>query len=368
MIVFDAHLDLAWNALDWNRNLQLPCAAIRQIEKDAGETEKGRGANTVSFPDLRRGKVVTFVATVLARLFRPGIIPPIQLYSQSEAAFGAAMGQLHYYRGMAQQGHLRLIQDWPSLEAHTAAWKADEDSLTRPLGVILSMEGADAILRPDQVPEWWDAGLRIIGPCLYGVSPYGHGTGTEGGFFPAGRQLLGEMERVGMILDVTHLSDQCFDEAMELFGGRLLASHHNNRTLVPHQRQLTDEQTKKLIARGGVIGHAFDVWMVVPNYVRGAHVLPSPSERGAGGEGVPLERIADHIDRVCQLAGNARHAAIGSDLDGGYGREQSPSDLDTIADLQRLPDILARRGYSQTDIEGIMHANWIRFFKEAWSE
>ena len=55
------------------------------------------------------------------------------------------------------------------------------------LGFILSMEGADAILRPDQVQEWWDAGLRIVGPCLCGVNAYGHGTSTEGGFFPAGR-------------------------------------------------------------------------------------------------------------------------------------------------------------------------------------
>jgi membrane dipeptidase len=357
MIIFDAHLDLAWNALDWNRNLQLPCERIRELEKDAGDTEKGRGANTVSFPDLRRGKVVTFVATVLARLFRPGSIPPIQLYSQAEASFGAAMGQLHYYRGLEQRGHLRFIKDWPSLEAHLTAWKADEGSTTLPLGFILSMEGADAILRPDQVQEWWDAGLRIIGPCLYGVSPYGHGTGTEGGFFPAGRQLLREMERVGMILDVTHLSDQCFDEAMDHFGGRLLASHHNNRTLVPHQRQLSDDQTKKIIARGGVIGHALDLWMIVPNYVRGV----TQTE-------VPLERICDHIDRVCQLAGNAQHAAIGSDLDGGFGREQSPSDLDTIADLQRLPEILARRGYKGGDIERIMHANWARFFRDAWTK
>ena len=137
--------------------------------------------------------------------------------------------------------------------------------------------------------------------------------------------------------------------------GPLLASHHNNRTLVPHQRQLTDEQTKKLIARSGVIGHALDIWMMVPNYVRGV----TKAE-------VPLERICDHIDRVCQLAGNAQHAALGSDLDGGFGREQSPSDLDTIADLERLPAILARRGYKEMDIEDIMHGNWLRFFQTAW--
>jgi membrane dipeptidase len=82
---------------------------------------------------------------------------------------------------------------------------------------------------------------------------------------------------------------------------------------------------------------------------------------------VTLNTVVDHIDRVCQLAGNARHAGIGSDLDGGFGREQSPADLDTIADLQRLPDLLRARGYSAADVEGIMHKNWLRFFEDAWS-
>ena len=69
---------------------------------------------------------------------------------------------------------------------------------------------------------------------------------------------------------------------------------------------------------------------------------------------------------VCQLAGNARHAAIGTDLDGGFGKEQSPLDLDTIADLQRLPDLLRQRGYGTEAIEGILYRNWLRFFREAW--
>ncbi len=357
MLIFDAHLDLAWNAIDWNRDLRLSCEKIRALETEAGYTDKGRCVNTVSFPDLRRGKVTTFIATLLARLLRIGAMPAIQRYAHMEAAFGAAMGQLHYYRGLEQAGHLRFIKDWPTLEAHLNAWKADEDSKTLPLGFILSMEGADPVLRPDQIQEWWDAGLRIIGPTHYGVSPYGHGTSTEGCFFEQGPALLKEMQRVGMILDVTHLSDQCFDEAMDLFGGPMLASHHNNRTLVPNQRQLTDEQTKILISRGAVIGHALDIWMMHPNYVRGVTKVE-----------IPLEKICDHIDRVCQMAGNAKHAAIGTDLDGGFGKEQSPCDLDTIADLQRIPGYLSKRGYSAADIEGIMHANWIRFFKDAWTK
>jgi membrane dipeptidase len=354
MIVFDAHLDLAWNAIDWNRDLRLPCAKIRQLEQDAGMTDKGRACNTVTFPDLRRGKVCIFIATLLPRLLRIGAMPAIQRYSSMAAAYGAAYGQLAYYRGLEQEGLLRRIVDAAALDAHVRAWQKDEESQSLPLGYILSMEGADPVLRPDQVEEWFNAGLRVIGPAHYGVSPYAHGTATEGGLFPQGPALLREMERVGMVLDVTHLSDQCFDEALDIYGGPVLASHHNNRTLVPNQRQLTDEQTKRLIARKAVIGIALDTWMLYPNWVRGV----TKAE-------VKLETMVDHIDRVCQLAGNARHVGIGTDLDGGYGREQSPSDLDTIADLQGVPAMLRRRGYTESDVEGIMHGNWVRFFKEA---
>src|SRR6266478_2547781 len=291
MIIFDSHLDLAWNALDWNRDLRTSCEAIRQVERDAGMTDKGRQCNTVSFPDLRRGKVVIFIATLLPRLLRIGAMPAIQRYSSMAGAYGAAYGQMFYYHGLEQEGLLRQIKNAAQLDAHIKAWKADENLTTLPLGYILSMEGADSVLRPDQVQEWFDAGLRIVGPAHYGVSPYAHGTATEGGLFEQGPALLREMERVGMILDVTHLSDQCFDEAMEIYGGPVLASHHNNRTLTPNQRQLTDEQTKRLIQRGGVIGHALDSWMLHPNWVRGE----------SDPKLVKLSAMVDHIDRVCQL-------------------------------------------------------------------
>jgi membrane dipeptidase len=275
-----------------------------------------------------------------------------------QAAYGAAYGQLAYYRALEQQGVLRWIKDAATLDCHVKAWLADEENeKAEPLGFILSMEGADPILSPDQVDEWWSAGLRIIGPAHYGISPYAHGTGTEGGLFPPGKPLLQAMERVGMILDVTHLSDQCFDEALDIYGGPVLASHHNCRSLVPNQRQLTNEQIKRLVARGAVIGTALDCWMLYPGWIRGQ----------SRPELVALEAIVDHIDRVCQFAGSARHAALGTDLDGGFGREQSPRDLDTIADLQRVPELLRHRGYAEADVEGIMYGNWVRFFREAWS-
>lgn len=357
MLLFDAHLDLAWNALDWNRDLLLPVAEIRRREHELGMTGKGRGCNTVSFAELRRGKVGIFIATLLARLFRPNLIPGLQRYESMTSAYAAAQGQMAYYRALEQQGHLRWIRDWPALDEHVRAWQADATA-GLPLGFILSMEGADPVLFPEQVEEWWQAGLRIIGPAHYGPSPYARGHDMVGGLFPPGKVLLREMERVGMILDVTHLSDQCFDEALDLYGGPVLASHHNCRALVPDPRQLSDERIKRLIGRGGVIGTALDTWMLVPGWMRGQTL---PDEVGA-----TLDKMVDHIDHVCQLAGDAEHAAVGTDLDGGFGREQSPADLDTIADVQRLPDLLRARGYPEAAVEGILYRNWVQFFRAAW--
>jgi len=166
------------------------------------------------------------------------------------------------------------------------------------------------------------------------------------------------MQQVGMALDVTHLADQAFYEALDAFDGPVLASHHNCRALVPGSRQLSDDMIRLLIERDAVIGAALDAWMLHPGWVKGK----------TSNEVVSLEDYVAHIDHVCQLAGNARHSAIGSDLDGGYGTEQCPHDLDTIADLQKIPDLLRKRGYTESDIELIMHGNWIRFLRQTLPE
>ena len=163
------------------------------------------------------------------------------------------------------------------------------------------------------------------------------------------------MSRLGMLLDLTHLSDEAFWEAASIYDGLVLASHNNCRALVPHQRQFSDEQLKLIFERDGVVGAAFDIWMLQPGFARG------DSNRA-----VFIDDVVDHIDHVCQLAGDSRHAAIGTDLDGGFGREQSPCDLDTIADLQQLPGKLAARGYAEADIKNIMYGNWLRLLYAAW--
>jgi membrane dipeptidase len=167
------------------------------------------------------------------------------------------------------------------------------------------------------------------------------------------------MERLGIILDVTHLSDESLDESMDIFGGAVWASHCNCRALVPGDRQLSDRQLKRVIERGGVIGAALDAWMLIPGWERGV-TTPESS-------GVALSHVVDHIDYVCQLAGNSDHAGIGTDLDGGFGREQSPGDLDTIADLQKLPGLLGQRGYQAADIEKIMSGNFLGMLRRAWA-
>lgn len=349
MIVIDAHLDISWSALNWNRDLTLTVPEVRRWE--AGMNERNRGTNTVAFPEMRKGEVAVCLATLLARA--SGLSEPLLDYRNQEIASAMAQGQLAYYRIMESKGHLRMLRDWSSLETHLQEWKSGGNPT--PLGFILSMEGADPILSPSHVIEWWNRGLRAVGPAHYGLSAYAHGTGSPGGLTAKGPELLKAMDEVGMILDVTHLADESFWQAVELFHGPVLASHHNCRALVPGDRQLTDDQIRYLIRRDSVIGAAFDSWMLYPAYI------PGQTDNSL----VSLEAVIDHIDHVCQLAGNARHSAIGSDLDGGFGTEQSPREVDTIIELQKIPGLLRKRGYREPDIEAIMHGNWIRFFKKA---
>lgn len=357
MIIIDAHLDLAWNALQWNRNIQHSVYTIRTAESNLSDA--GRGQGTVALPEMRQGRIALCFATLLARSTGRAI-QNID-YSSPHQAYAIAQGQLAYYRALYEAGKVRLITNREELDKHIAAWlQWEEDtSLLQPaVGLVISMESADPVLLPEQLPAWKQSGVRVIGPAHYGPGRYAGGTSTELGLAFEGKQLLREMEKLGILLDLTHLSDEAFWEAMDCFGGTVLASHNNCRALVPHQRQLDNQQIRAIISRDGVTGVAFDNWMLRPGWTRGAR----------DNEQVMLTHVADHIDHICQLAGNSQHAAIGSDLDGGFGREQSPSDLDTIADLQRLTEVLSKRGYGDEDIAAILHGNWLRLLRSAWGE
>jgi membrane dipeptidase len=352
--IIDAHLDLAWNALYFNRDLLASVAQVRAAERNLTD-ELSRGRNTVTFPELRCANVAVCLATLMGRSGpdqpkRNGFKRVDLDYETQVIAYAHAKGQLAYYGLLETQGQLRFLRTRSQLAAHWEQWS--KAPAATPLGVILSMEGADSILHPGQVESWWQEGLRAVGPVHYGRSQYAHGTATDGPLSEAGIALLKEFQRVGIILDVTHLSDQSFFHALDVYAGPLLASHHNCRALVPGDRQLTDEQIRRLVERGAVIGTAFDNWMLYPGWKRGE---TDPAL-------VRIEAAAEHIDHICQLAGNAQHCALGSDLDGGFGTEQTPGDLNTITDLHKLETILAARGYGAMDIDGIFFGNWLRFF------
>ena len=353
MFIFDAHLDLSMNAMEWNRDLTWSVEDIRKSEKDMSD-KRDRGNNTVSFEAMRQGNIGLCMATQIARYVKkenslPGWNSPQQAWAQTQ-------GQLSWYKAMEEAGELVQITNKQELNDHLALWKTSQER--KPIGYILSLEGADSIVTIDHLQRSYEQGLRAIGPAHYGPGTYAHGTDSVGGIGTKGKDLLKEIERLGLILDATHLCDQSFWETMANYNGPVWASHNNCRALVNHNRQFADEQIKELIKRKAVIGMALDAWMMVPNWVRGQSTPESM--------GVSLQQMIDNIDHICQLAGNTLHVGIGTDLDGGFGKEQGPADLDTIADLQKIPQMLREKGYAEIDIENIMNGNFLRFLQNTW--
>jgi membrane dipeptidase len=265
--------------------------------------------------------------------------------------------QLAWYRAMEDAGEMIALRDAAMLDAHLERWRTTPDPAAArlPIGYVRSLEGADSLITLRHLEQAHADGLRAIGPAHYGPGVYAQGTNTEGPFPARGLELVRLADELGLILDLTHLSDACFWQALEIFKGPVWASHHNARTLVPHQRQLSDDMFRALVERGAVVGVALDAWMITPGWERGKTTPQSA--------GLRLETLVDHIDHFCQLAGNARNVGIGSDLDGAFGTEQTPQDVDSIADLGRLGALLRARGYSEADIEGIMSGNFLRFLR-----
>ena len=356
MFTIDAHLDLSMNALEWNRDLRKTVQEIRDREKDLKD-KPDRGRGTVSLPALRQGNIGLVVATQIARYVAPGNRLPG--WHSPEQAWAQTQGQLAWYRAMEEDGEMRQIRNLEDLEKHLMMWNDAGVVGKKPVGYIMSLEGADSLVTLDHVEKAYANGLRAIGPAHYGPGRYANGTDATGVMGQQGLDLLKKMESLNIILDATHLCDDAFWQAMDHFHGPIWASHNNCRALVNHNRQFSDEQLKALIERGAVIGGAMDAWMMVPGWVRGQSTPESMH--------CNLEKLIDHMDHICQLAGNAMHIGIGSDLDGAFGKEQCPYDLETISDLQTIPALLQKRGYAAADISAVMHGNWLRFLKKAWA-
>ncbi len=348
-LIVDCHLDLAWNALGYKRDLTLPLAQLNRGEQ--GLTDHGgRGLATTTLPEMRTGGVGLCLATLIARtpVGETAIHGNLLDYPTPAAAAAVAAGQLAWYRTLAEAGEVALLASSSAVSAHAERWRSGGEQR---VGIVLAMEGSDPIISPDHVQRWYDAGLRVASLVHYGLGRYAGGTGTDGGVTPAGRELLAACEAAGLILDVTHLSDRAFHQALDHYGGPLLASHQNCRALVPGGRQFSDGQMRLVLDRGGIVAVACDAWMLHPGWVRGE----------TSTDLVPMSALADHVDHICQLAGNAHQVAVGSDLDGGFGSNQTPRELTSIADLGRLAPILAERGYPADQVAAVLADNALHF-------
>lgn len=355
--IFDAHLDLAMNAIEWNRDLSRPLTEIREREMFMSD-RPDRGKGTVCLPELRKGRIGLVVATQLARYTPKG--SALSGWNSPQQAWAMTQAQLCWYREMEKIGEMVQVTNLQQLDDHLLLWENDEiDDAKKPIGYILSLEGADSFVDIDYLHIAHGYGLCALGLSHFGPGRYAPGTKMQGPLTSKGVELLKEMNPLNIILDVTHLTDEGFKQAIELYQGPIWASHHNVRKIVPNQRQLNDEQIKILVDRGAVIGGMLDCWAMDVRFI---DTVSDPWQLD-----IKLEHLVDHWDHICQIAGNTNHIAIGSDLDGIFGTEQSPWDLNSIADLQKFEEILRRRGYSEQDIENIFSKNWINFIRKAWS-
>ena len=363
-LIADLHLDLAWDALFWNRDLTKPAEEVRrQEDREPPQVadDLTTGVCTVTFPQLRRGHVGIMFSTIMSRTEPRGKLRRDGMRTQ-EQAIAMGRGHLSYYQTMAKRGQIKPVRGPADLDDAVSAWHSPNDAT--PIYHVLSMESADPIADPDDVSFWWDAGLRVVGPAHFGHNTYIHGTGTEGGLKPPARDLYAAMRDAGMVLDITHMADQAVWESFDIWDGPIMASHCVCRSIVPGQRHLTDDMIRELIRRGGVIGLVFCQYFMDPD-IRW-ETRPARFEWKSK---LGMEGLIPHVEKIADLAGGSTaNIAIGTDMDGGFGAELTPTDVDTIADLQDFANVLKGAGYDDDQIEGIFHANAVRFLHRAWGD
>ena len=356
MIVVDSHQDLAWNILTFNRDYTRSVQETRRIET-GGMTPQRNGDTLLGWTEYQQGKIAIIFATLFAAPIRHKLGDwDILTYSNSKQAHSSYSTQLDVYHKLVDDHPEKfcLVRSLQDLETTLAAW--DNTSETHPVGLVILMEGAEGVQEPEQLEDWWHRGVRIIGPAWAGTR-YCGGTREPGPLTKEGLALLEHMAEFGITLDISHMDEQAVLQALDIYPRSLVATHSNPQALLKNadiNRFLSDRVLAGLIARDGVVG--------IPPYNKFLRWEWEPEQ---GREVISLELVADHIDYICQLAGNANHVAIGTDFDGGFGLQSVPGDIDTIADLQKLVPLLAKRGYTDKDTAAIMGENWLRLLRKS---
>lgn len=351
MFIVDSHLDLAYNAIVKGRDPRLGVARIR-----AGEQPPVKDIATVGLPEMRQAGVGLIFGTIFVS---PATTPferePHEYtYDTPEQAHRLGMDQLDYYRRLVdEEEDLRLVTNATELDVVV---KSHEDGEKPLLGIVMLMEGADCIREPEEAALWYERGVRLIGPA-WDDTRYCAGAWRDSrqGLSKEGHALLEVMADLGMILDLTHMSEVATFQSLDAYPGAVVSTHTNARAIVPTERQLSDRQIRLIGERDGIVGAVLANFFLLPGYVRGRK------------ESVPVSQLVAHIDHVCQVIGDARHAGIGSDLDGGFGMRDIPDPMDSIADLPMIAGGLREKGYSEADIAAIMGGNWVELLRRVWS-
>jgi len=352
-LIVDSHQDLAWNILSFGRDYSRSTHETRSIEK-GGLTVERNGDTLLGWPDYQTGEVAVIFATLFSTPARWAYDWETYIYKEPREAKRQYRQQMDMYFRLTDDhpDKFRFIRSASDLDEVLASQrKALSDGQDYPVGLLTLMEGADCILDFGELEEWWDMGLRFIGPAWAGTRFCG-GTKEPGPLTTDGRRLLSTMGDLGFTLDLSHMDEPAVLESLDIYPGQLVATHANCLALMPeyeYNRLLSDRVIHGILERGGMIG-------VVPfnTFLKDGWLI-GKSQR----EEVSLERLVDHIDHICQLAGDARHVGIGSDFDGGFGWQSTPFEIDTIADLQKLVPLLLARGYSEGDAAAILGGNWI---------
>jgi membrane dipeptidase len=359
--IIDAHEDLGYNHACYQRDYRR--SAYETRKREAGASYLAEADDTLlGWEEYQRGQVAMVVGTLFlspARYAQSN--QEKHVYHNAEETRRFHREQIDYYRLLDQSDEklFSLVLSRSDLAAVLAPWLAQPAAfpdVTHPVGILMSIEGLEGVSKVGEIEAYWDLGVRAIGPVWAGGRFCG-GTKEFGGFTSEGYELLKLMGRFGYILDLSHMTDLSARQALDAYEGTVIASHANVRALLgaePGERHLTDEAIRGLIQRGGVMG-------IIPYN----NFLNLSWNRDVDGRNVPLDLVIEHIDHVCQLAGNARHVALGTDFDGGFGLQSVPQGIDTIADLQKLDPMLKSRGYSGADIELILGKNWQRVLESA---
>ncbi len=358
-LIIDSHQDIAWNILEYGRDYTRSVHVTRRLE--AGTTTPERNGDClVGWPEYQRGQVAIVFATLFVTPARWKEEGDTVVYTDYESAHRLYQEQITVYRRLvdAHPDKFRLVASAKDLDSVIEPWSrpALEDE-GRPVGLVYLMEGADGIRSPRELSEWYELGLRIIGLAWTGTR-YSGGTKEPGPLTDEGRKLVSAMADYNFILDLSHMDNAAALESLDRYEGPVIATHANCAALMEGSgtnRHLSDRVIRGLIERDGVIG-------LIPlnTFLKVGWLWKNGSRR----EEVSLDAFIAHIDHVCQLAGDANHAGIGSDFDGGFGLQSIPPELDTIADLQIVASKLMALGYSEADAANVLGGNWLRFLQK----